>query len=152
MCVCVCVCVCDGHAPGSSVGRVCWATVGLVVLADVDVHALHHLCLHHISIYSLVAGKLCVEYSAARPHGQFDISVPRGKLCILCMNEGLPEERINSPTDGSYKLILDYLLCYELSIPPQLVPATRIESVNRGWKDRKRRRQDKRIFFPEHRS
>ena len=59
---------CDGHAPGSSVGRVYWATVGL----------------RRRSIYSLVAGKLCVEYSAARPHSQFDISVPRGKFDMMC--------------------------------------------------------------------
>ena len=68
------------------------------------------------------------------------------------MNDGLPEEKINSPTDGSYKVILDSLLCSELSIPPQLVPATRIAYVNRGWKDRKRRRHDKRTKIPEHRS
>ena len=55
--------------------------------------------------------------------------MPRGKLCIIYvvhMNEGLPEERINSPTDGSYKVILDSLLCSELAIPPQLVLLARI--------------------------
>ena len=76
--------ICDGHAPGSSVGRVYWATVDLVVIADVDAHALHRSCLRHRSKYSLVAGKLCVEYSAARPHSQFDISVPRGKFDMMC--------------------------------------------------------------------
>ena len=47
--------------------------------------------------------------------------MPRGKLSIIYvvrMNEGLPQEIINSPTDGSYKVILDPLLCSELSIPP----------------------------------
>ena len=49
-----------------------WATVCLVVIIDVDTHALHRSCLRHRSIYSIMAGKLCAEYSAAKPHGQFD--------------------------------------------------------------------------------
>ena len=46
-----------------------WATVCIIVIADVDTHALHRSCLHHRSIYSIMAGKLCVKYSAAKPHG-----------------------------------------------------------------------------------
>ena len=38
---------CDGHAYGSSVGLVDWATVCLVVIIDVDTHALHRSCLRH---------------------------------------------------------------------------------------------------------
>ena len=64
--------MCDGLAHGSSVGLVDWATVCLVVIIDVDTHALHRSCLRHRSMYSIMAGKLCAKYSAAKPHGQFD--------------------------------------------------------------------------------
>ena len=71
---------CDGHAHCSSVGLVDWATVCLVAIIDVDTHALHRSCLRHRSIYCIMAGKLCAEYSAAKPHGQ--LSVPMRKdLC-----------------------------------------------------------------------
>ena len=48
-----------------------WATVCLIVVIDVDTHAVHRSCLRHRSIYSNMAGKLCAKCSAAKPHGQF---------------------------------------------------------------------------------
>ena len=57
--------MCDGHAHGSSVGWVYWATVCLVVIVDVDVHALHRSCLRHISIFSIMAGS-CVMSTVRR--------------------------------------------------------------------------------------
>ena len=63
--------ICDGHAHGSSVRLVDWTIVCLVVLIDADTHALHRSCLRHRYIYSIMVGKLCAEYSAAKPHGQF---------------------------------------------------------------------------------
>ena len=61
---------CDGHAHGNSAGLVDWATVCLIVVIDVDTHAIHRSCLRHRSIYSIMAGKLCAKCSAAKPHGQ----------------------------------------------------------------------------------
>ena len=62
---------CDGHAHGNSAGLVDWATVCLIVIIDVDMHAIHRSCLRHRSIYSIMVGKLCAKCSAAKPHGQF---------------------------------------------------------------------------------
>ena len=51
--------MCDGHVHGSSAGLVDCATVCLIVVIDVDTHAIHRSCLRHRSIYSIMAGKLC---------------------------------------------------------------------------------------------
>ena len=86
--------ICDGHRHGNWAGLVGWATVYLIVITDAL--SIDRACVTDLYIVPM-AGKLCAKCSVAKPHGQFIVSVPRGKVYVVIyvydcyIHEGLPE-------------------------------------------------------------
>ena len=62
-----------------------WATVCIVVIFDVDTRAVHRSCLRHRSIYSTLAGKVCVKCSAAKHMVSFSKCADEEISMFQCM-------------------------------------------------------------------